>query len=143
MNFLKKKKEEKKKPEPIYKAAGKIVLTDFDGLNLADFPYSGDLTEENINEQPILLSCDGRMYINRNVEGNDVIADLLEALARETRYNLDQWQKKNKKKYAHINFDNVVEIQDVQERAEAITYLLIPPEIARRQVEKAYYSSQK
>lgn len=142
MNFLKKKKEEKKKPEPIYKANGKIVLVSFDGLNPSDFPYHSGLTAENIREQSILLSFDGRIYVNRNIEGNDVITNLLEALARETRYNLDQWQKKNKKKYVHINFDNVVEIQDIQERAEAITYLLIPPEIARRQVEKAYYSQK-
>lgn len=138
MNFLKKK--EKKSTEPIYKCGGKIVLVSFDGLNPADFPYKDDLTTENIGEQSILLSFDGRIFVNQNIEGNDALADLLEILARETRYNLDQWQRKNKKRFANITFDNVAEIQDVQKRAEAITYLLIPSEIIRRSVESQYYS---
>lgn len=137
MNFLKKKKE--KKAEPIYKANGKIVLVSFDGLNPADFPYKDDLAKENIGEQSILLSFDGRIFVNQNIEGNDALADLLEILAHETRYNLDQWQRKNKKRFANVTFDNVAEIQDVQKRAEAITYLLIPSEIIRRSVEKKYY----
>lgn len=138
MNFFKKK--EKKSTEPIYKCGGKIVLVSFDGLNPADFPYKDDLTTENIGEQSILLSFDGRIFVNQNIEGNDALADLLEILARETRYNLDQWQRKNKKRFSNVTFDNVAEIQDVQKRAEAITYLLIPSEIIRRSVEKQYYS---
>lgn len=136
------KKKEKKSIEPIYKAGGKIVLTSFDGLNVGNFPYKDDLTAENIGEQSILLSFDGKIYVNQNIEGNDALADLLEVLARETRYKLDQWQKKNKKKYANVDFDNVAEIQDMQKRAEAITYLLIPSEIIRRRVEKQYYSQK-
>lgn len=138
MNFLKKK--EKKSTEPIYKCGGKIVLVSFNGLNPSDFPYKDDLTTENIGEQSILLSFDGRIFVNQNIEGNDALADLLEILARETRYNLDQWQRKNKKRFANVTFDNVAEIQDVQKRAEAITYLLIPSEIIRRSVERQYYS---
>lgn len=138
MSFLKKKEE--KKPEPIYKCGGKIVLVSFNGLNPSDFPYKDDLTTENIGEQSILLSFDGRIFVNQNIEGNDALADLLEILARETRYNLDQWQRKNKKRFANVTFDNVAEIQDVQKRAEAITYLLIPSEIIRRSVERQYYS---
>lgn len=140
MNFLKKK--EKKSTEPIYKCGGKIVLVSFNGLNPVDFPYKDDLTTENIGEQSILLSFDGRIFVNQNIEGNDALADLLEILARETRYNLDQWQRKNKKRFANITFDNVAEIQDVQKRAEAITYLLIPSEIIRRSVESQYYSQK-
>lgn len=140
MNFLKKKKE--KKAEPIYKANGKIVLVSFDGLNPADFPYKDDLAKENIGEQSILLSFDGRIFVNQRKEGNDALADLLEILAHETRYNLDQWQRKNKKRFANVTFDNVAEIQDVQKRAEAITYLLIPSEIIRRSVERKYYSQK-
>lgn len=138
MNFLKKK--EKKSTEPIYKCGGKIVLVSFNGLNPSDFPYKDGLTTENIGEQSILLSFDGRIFVNQNIEGNDALADLLEILARETRYNLDQWQRKNKKRFANVTFDNVAEIQDVQKRAEAITYLLIPSEIIRRSVERQYYS---
>ncbi len=140
MNFLKKKKE--KNEEPIYKANGKIVLVSFDGLNPADFPYKDDLAKENIGEQSILLSFDGRIFVNQNIEGNDALADLLEILAHETRYNLDQWQRKNKKRFTNVTFDNVAEIQDVQKRAEAITYLLIPSEIIRRSVERKYYSQK-
>lgn len=143
MNFLKKKKEEKKKPEPIYKANGKIVLVSFDGLNPLDFPYHTGLTVENIGEQPRLLSFDGRMYINQDMDTADGLVVLFEILVRESQYTLDKWKKDNKRRFANVTFSNLNEvIQGENERACALTYMLIPDEIARRKVEKAYYSQK-
>lgn len=143
MNFLKKKKEEKKKPEPIYKCGGKIVLADFDGLSPLDFPYQTGLTAENIREQPWLLSFDGRMYINQDMETAEGLVVLFEILVRESQYTLDKWKKDNKRRFANVTFSNLNEIiQGENERACALTYLLIPDEIARRKVEKAYYSQK-
>lgn len=143
MNFLKKKKEEKKKPEPICKANGKIVLVSFDGLNPLDFPYHTGLTAENIGEQPRLLSFDGRMYINQDMDTADGLVVLFEILVREPQYTLDKWKKDNKRRFANVTFSNLNEvIQGENERACALTYMLIPDEIARRKVEKAYYSQK-
>ena len=110
MNFLKKKKEKKTKAEPIYKCGGKIVLISFDGLNPADFPYNPGLTAENIREQPRLLSFDGKMYINRDMETAEGLVVLLENLAREPQYTLDKWKKDNKKRFANVTFSNLNEV---------------------------------
>ena len=68
---------------------------------------------------------------------------LLEILVREPQYTLDKWKKDNKRRFANVTFSNLNEvIQGENERACALTYLLIPDEIARRRVEKAYYSQK-
>lgn len=141
VNFLKKKKE-KKSTEPISKAGGKIVLMSFDGLNPADFPYTDDLTKENIKERFLLLSFDGRYYLNSNTEGCEGIAAILEILVRESQYRLERWRKERKKKYSDLTFDNIAEIQDKDEVSYAFAYLLIPTEITRRKVERQYYSQK-
>lgn len=141
MNFLKKK--EKKSTESIYKCGGKIVLVSFDGLNPADFPYKDDLTTENIGEELILLSFDGKVYLNQGAPTTEGLAILFEILVRNPQSTLDKWRRDNKKRFANVTLDNLSEvIQDAHERACALAYLLIPYEMARRKVEKSYYSQK-
>lgn len=140
MNFLKKKKEEKKKPEPIYKANGKIVLVSFDGLNPADFPYS-DLTEENIKEKIAILRYDGILFVNRSMEYGEFLSEIFAQLIPQTRYNLDQFAKMYRKKYPNATFENWYEVQtDEKERTCILAALLAPTEARRRELEKKYYS---
>lgn len=140
MNFLRKKKEEKKKPEPIYKANGKIVLTDFDGLNPADFLYS-DLTEENIKEKIAIVAYDGRLFVNRSMEYGEFFSEIFVQLIPQTRYTLDQYAKIYRKKYPDATFDNWYKISsDDKERTYILAALLVPSEIKRRELEKKYYS---
>lgn len=139
MNFLKKKKE--KKAEPIYKANGKIVLVSFDGLNPADFPYKDDLTTENIGEELILLSFDGKIFLNQDAPTTEGLAILFEILVKNPQSTLDKWRRDNKKRFANVTLGNLSEvIQDKHERACALAYLLIPYETIRRRIEKSYYS---
>lgn len=142
MNFLKKKKEEKKKPEPIYKANGKIVLTDFDGLSPTDFPYS-DLTEENIKEKIAILRYDGILFVNRSMEYGEFFSEIFVQLIPQTRYTLDQFSKMYRKKYPNATFENWYEVQaDEKERTCILAALLVPAEIKRRELEKKYYSQK-
>lgn len=142
MNFLKKKKEEKKKPEPIYKANGKIVLVSFDGLNPLDFPYS-DLTEENIKEKIAILRYDGILFVNRSMEYGEFLSEIFVQLIPQTRYNLDQFSKMYRKKYPNATFENWYEVQtDEKERTCILAALLAPTEISRRGLEKKYYSQK-
>lgn len=142
MNFLKKKKEEKKKPEPIYKANGKIVLTDFDGLSPTDFPYS-DLTEENIKEKIAILRYDGILFVNRSMEYGEFFSEIFVQLIPQTRYTLDQYVKIYRKKYPNATFDNWYKISsDDKERTYILAALLVPSEIKRRELEKKYYSQK-
>lgn len=140
MSFLKKKKEEKKKPEPIYKANGKIVLVSFDGLNPLDFPYS-DLTEENIKEKIAIVAYDGRLFVNRSMEYGEFFSEIFVQLISQTRYTLDQYAKIYRKKYPNATFDNWYKISsDDKERTYILAALLVPSEIKRRELEKKYYS---
>ena len=140
MNFLKKKK--KTKAEPIYKCGGKIVLTGFDGLNPADFPYT-DLTEENIKEKIAILGYDGRIFVNYSMEYGEFFSEIFVQLIQQTRYNLDQFAKMYRKKYPNATFDNWYKIQvDEKERTCILAALLVPTEIYRRNVEKKYYSQK-
>ncbi len=142
MNFLKKKKEEKKKPEPIYKCGGKIVLTDFDGLSPTDFPYS-DLTEENIKEKIAILRYDGILFVNRSMEYGEFFSEIFVQLIPQTRYTLDQYVKIYRKKYPNATFDNWYKISsDDKERTYILAALLVPSEIKRRELEKKYYSQK-
>lgn len=137
MNFLKKK--EKKSTEPIYKCGGKIVLTDFDGLSLTDFPYN-DLTEENIKEKIAILRYDGKLFVNRSMEYGEFFSEIFVQLIPQTRYNLDQFAKMYRKKYPNANFDNWYEVQtDEKERTCILAALLVSTEITRRELEKKYY----
>ena len=140
MNFLKRRK--KSAVEPIYKAGGKIVLMSFDGLNPADFPYN-DLTQENIGEQSSLLSCDGKLYINSAKEGYEYIWNIFGILVHETRYALEQYTKRYKKQFPDVNFSNWGELQESnEEKANILAALLVPAEVKRREIERAYYSKK-
>ena len=138
MNFLKKKR---KSMEPIVKANGKIVITDFDRLNPDDFPYN-DLTD-GIGEQLAALANDGRIFINQAKETCECLSGIFEILIHETRYNLDQYAKYIRKRYPGITLSNWNEMQGSnEERTQVLAALLIPAEISRRQIEKAYYSKK-
>lgn len=135
-NFLGKKK----KKAPIIKANGKILVTDFSELNPDDFP---DNQSPNFEEQLAVLSSDGKVFVNKEKEGYEYLSNILEILIREPRYNLDQFAKHFKKRYPNISFSNWSEMQgDDKEKTCVLAALLIPTEIKRRQIERAYYNKK-
>lgn len=139
MNFLKKKK--KKAIDPIVKANGKIVIADFRNLNPEDFPYN-DLTD-GIEGQLAVLANDGRLFINREKEGYEFISGIFDILIRESRYNLDQYEKTYRKRYPNITLSNWKDMQgNNEERVQVLAALLCPIEVKRRQAEKAYYNKK-
>ncbi|MDE7430656.1 MAG: hypothetical protein K2N34_01875 [Lachnospiraceae bacterium] len=138
MKFLNKKKKD---AEPIIRANGKIVITDFSKLDPKDFPYN-DLTD-GIEGQLALLSCDGVIFINRTEEGHEYVADIFSILMRESQYNLDQFAKIYKKKFPQISLSNWNEMQgNNEERTQVLAALLCPAEISRRRIEKDYYNKK-
>ena len=139
MKFLKKKKKD---AEPIIRANGKIVITDFSKLDPKDFLYN-DLTQDNIEEQSSLLSFDGKVYINSEKEGYEYISNIFGILVHETRYALEQYAKRYKKQFPNTTFYNWGELQESnEEKANILAALLVPAEIKRREIERAYYSKK-
>lgn len=138
MKFLQKKKNN---AEPIIRANGKIIITDFSKLDPEDFPYN-DLTN-GIEEQLALLSCNGVIFINRTEEGHEYIADIFSILMKESQYNLNQFAKIYKKKFPKISLSNWNEMQGSdEERTQVLAALLCPTEIARRRIERDYYNKK-
>lgn len=121
-------------------AGGKIVITDFQYLNLDNFNYCVE-TKQELQEQLALLSFDGKLFINSTQEGHEVIADIFKLLIPGTKQTLNEYLKVYKKQYYYIKtFDDWAKMRkDDEGRIHALTMLLIPIEIKRRELEWAYY----
>lgn len=121
-------------------AGGKIIITDFKYLNPDDFNYCVN-TKEELKEQLALLSPDGKLFVNSAQEGHEMIADIFKILIPETKQTLNEYLKIYKKQYYHIKtFNDWAKMQaDNKERTYALTMLLIPIEMKRRELEWAYY----
>lgn len=135
MNFLKKKRKEE-----VF-ANGKIVIVDFSELNPDGFLYNDQSL--NFEEQLAVLSYDGKFFVNRMQEEYEYLSNIFQILICEPRYNLDQFAKYFKKRYPNISFSNWSEMQeDNKEKTYVLAALLIPAEIKRRQIERAYYNKK-
>lgn len=121
-------------------ANGKIVIIDFQYLSLNDFNYCVE-TKQELQEQLALLSFDGKLFVNSTQQGHDVIANIFELLIPETKQTLNEYLKIYKKQYHHIKtFNDWAKMRkDDEGRIYALTMLLIPIEVKRRELEWAYY----
>lgn len=130
----------KKKDVERVLANGKIIITDFKYLNPDDFNYCVK-TKEELKEQLALLSPDGKLFVNSAQKGHEVISQIFQLLIPETKQTLNEYIKIYKKQYYYIKtFDDWTKMQaDDKERTYALTMLLIPIEIKRREAEWAYY----
>lgn len=123
------------------KANDKIIICNFRRLNPADFPLWHNLKKGEISKETILISYNGKIYLNSKIKGIDFLAEIFETIMSETRYTLDQYCKKFKMKYSSVTFDNIAEMEGSnEEKVYAFTLLCIPVELKRRQIEHSYYS---
>ena len=136
VKILNKKKKDVKKVI----AGGRIIITNFNYLNPDDFNYCVKSKEE-LQGQLALLSPDGKLFVNSTQEGHEVISQIFQLLIPETKQTLNEYIKIYKKQYYYIKtFDDWTKMQaDDKERTYALTMLLIPIEIKRREAEWAYY----
>lgn len=121
-------------------ANGKIVATDFKYLNPSDFDYCV-ATKEELQTQSALLAPDGRLFVNTSQEGHELITQIFQILVPETKQVLNEYLKRYKKQYYYIKtFDDWAKMQaDVNSKIYALTMLLVPIEVKRREIEQAYY----
>ncbi len=121
-------------------ANGKIIITDFKHLSLDNFNYCVKSKEE-LQGQLALLSPDGKLFVNSTQDGYEILSQIFQLLIPETKQVLNEYLKRYKKQYYYIKtFDDWAKMQaDDKERTYALTMLLIPIEIKRREAEWAYY----
>lgn len=125
-------------------ADGKIIVTNFKKVKPSTFYPIYTYTKEELKTQLMLCTADGRWFINNEAPGYEFILSVMELLVLESRYTLESYKQTYKGQFKDITFENWKDMQgDSAQKVIALTLLLIPGEIKRRELERAYYIKQK
>ena len=113
---------------------GKLVLTNF--------------KKKKIDAEIVSCAPNGVLFLNNRVEGIDAFVTIFECLIPARRYDLEQYGKKYRKMYPGIkDFDDweawAATEKDRTKVVHMLTALLIPTEIKRREIERAYYNKKR
>lgn len=119
---------------------GKIIVTDFRGLDPEGFVHK-NLTKEKIVNEIFLVSVDGKVFLNKSDESSDILCRIFSLLMQESISSLKSYEKMAKRKYWYIH-----NIEDVgfmktgyDDKLKALARFLVPVEIERRKIERIYY----
>lgn len=125
-------------------ADGKIIVTNFKKVKPSTFYPIYTYTKEELINQLMLCTADGRWFINDRIPGYDFILSVMELLVLESRYTLENYRQTYKGQFKEVTFENWKDMNtDNAKKIIALTLLLIPGEIKRRELERAYYIKQK
>ena len=129
-----KKKEE---PEIEVRCGGMALFVDFSKLKKEDFPHTG-FNEMNLQDQVAIPTSDGKLYVNRNlIYVEQFLIPVLEIITNHTQKNITQFEKMYQGKFKGLSISNLkdfIKNNNDQNIVEAIYYLLIPAEKARRTI---------
>ena len=91
----------------------------------------------------IVFAKNGTVYVNADRETGVIIADILSILASESMKELSQNYIMLRKKYPYLNTANLefslLKEPNDNEKVQMLYFMLIPAEIKRRSLERAYY----
>lgn len=126
-------------------ANGKIVVCPFDdSLYMPQFLTVYDnMTEEQLKNSGLLVSCDGRWFVDSRQEAADYISQNLELLVNENRVNLEGFRRAYAAEFKGVTLENIDSITDIKKKGLAIGWCLIPAELKRRTIEQNYYKACK
>lgn len=139
-------KHSKKLSKKSYELAnGKIVVCPFDtSLYMPQFLTVYDnMTEEQLKNSGLLVSCDGRWFVDSRQEAADYISQNLELLVNESRVNLEGFRRAYAAEFKGVTLENIDSITDIKKKGLAIGWCLIPAELNRRTIEQNYYKACK
>jgi len=136
--------KEKENLEAEVRCGGKVLVVDFSKLKEEDFPYM-DFKDVSLQEQWALPVISGQLYVNKCVmDAEQFLILILEILMNHSRRDLNKFERMYRKKYRNLSLNNLAEFMrnhDDKRIVEAVYYLLIPMERARRMIEKNYYGN--
>lgn len=126
---------------------GKLIVTNFKKLNPRFFAPLQNFTRKELIKQFALCMPDGKIYVNAAERVCDLVSGVLEVLMQESRAALEEYEREYGKKYPHIkNFDDwAAWMEKAQKEGQendimyAFAVLMVPIELNRRKIEKAYY----
>lgn len=123
-------------------ANGKLVFVNFKRLNPKLFYPIHTYSKNELKNQYCLCTPTGQIYINSSFEICKHVVGIMELLMQETRDVIVEYQENMQKKFPNVKtFDDLLKI-DVKEKdnIHAMAMLFVPLELARRDIEKAYYN---
>lgn len=123
---------------------GKLIVTSFKKLNPEEGLFLGDFQPEQFSKELAAYSADGKVYINTEINGSDIVAGIFQNLIPESRENLKQYQLEYGRKFPHIKSLTDWEMwakteTDNEKIIHALAVLMVPLETKRRSIESAYY----
>ena len=125
-------------------ADGKIVVTDFKKVEPSTFYPIHTYTKEELAQEFMLCTPNGKWFINNRIAGYEFLLSVVEILVSESRYTLEGYKQAYKGQYKDITLSNWADMSgDNAQKIIALALLLIPGEIKRRELEKAYNTKQK
>lgn len=126
-------------------ANGKIIVCPFDdSLYMPQFLTVYDnMTEQQLRDSVVLVSSDGKFYVDARHELADYFAQNLELLVNESRVNLEGFRRAYAAEFKGITFKNIDSITDVKKKGLAIGWCFVPAELNRRTIEQNYYKACK
>ena len=116
---------------------GKLIVCDFNDLDLSMlFPVDG-VTKDNIKNEILMVSLDGKMYVNINAdkECRKILLDLLPIIIFMKLADLKKFEMKHKK----ILKKDFSTLEEGQKGTALVVGNLIPIEKKRRIMEANYY----
>lgn len=124
------------------KASGKIVEANFKRLNPDDFRPFHNLTKEQIKNEYVLVTVDGKIYVNIKKAGYEIISGAFESFMSESRHAIEQYREIYQAQFPNIkDFDDWAKMDaDNSQRMLAFGVLIVPLELKRRELEKSYYT---
>lgn len=120
----------------------KIIVADLTRINQAIICADHDKSKRELRADEFICTCDGKIYINKKGLFKDILVSIFNIISVAPRCDLEQLQKIYKEKFPEVKTVNDIEKVDYDLRFQALTYLLIPVELGRRDIEKAYYGSK-
>ena len=116
---------------------GKLIVCDFNDLDLSMlFPVDG-VTKSNINNEILMVSLDGKMYVNINAdeECRKILLDLLPIIISMRLADLKKFEMRHEK----ILKKDFSTLEEGQKGTALVVGNLIPIEKKRRIMEANYY----
>ena len=122
-------------------ANGKIIAKPFKGLRAADFPTYAS-TQKELEELPVVVSCDGKLFINSAMSGYEKLIEWCQVLINTQKYEIEKKRKELKRKAPYTKKIESLPIDDPK-APNMIFAFLMEQELTRRELERKYYIARK
>lgn len=126
---------------------GRLIVTNFKKLNPKMFKPLYDYTKKELQEELAVCAPNGSVYINAKKEGCELVYGIFESIMPEHKYTLEAYTREIKKRFPEIKkiktFEDWAALVTTETENEIITHaltvLMIPVELKRREIERSYY----